>query len=294
MSSGVVIIVVTYESERDITHCLESVLTSTLKPLVIVVDNASRDHTVDLVRQQFPEVRLIVLPENIGFAAACNQGILASTGKYCIFLNPDARVSPETVENMVHLAEENPRIGIIGPRVLDEDGGSVQPSYRSFPTTLTLFFHRFSILNRIFPNNPWRRRYLLLERPISEPTPVDWVSGCCMLVRRHVLNVLGGFDEQFFLYSEDVDLCLRARQAGWLTYYNPSTSVTHRIGGSSRSVRPIIERHRSIWRYYQKHLWNHRVSINIVILVAVTARCLALVIKKACGELWSRVGGGRT
>ena len=294
VSSEVVIIVVTYESERDITHCLESILTSTLKSSVIVVDNASKDGTVDLIRRQFPEVTLIVLPENTGFAAACNRGILASTEKYCVFLNPDACLSPETIENLIHVAEQHPFIGILGPRVLDEDGVSVQPSYRSFPTTLMLFFHRFSILNRIFPNNPWRRRYLLLERHISEPTPVDWVSGCCMLVRRHVLNILGGFDEQFFLYSEDVDLCLRARQAGWLTYYNPWTSVTHRIGGSTRSVRPLIERHRSIWRYYRKHLWSDRVSINTLILLALTARCSALVVKKACGELWRRVRLGRT
>lgn len=293
MDVDVSIVIVSYQSRGDLGRCLSSLRECGLARQVLVIDNASQDGSRDLVDTCFPEVRLICLPGNFGFAKACNVGVDASSGKYCLFVNPDAHLSRSTVQELIRIAEENPRVGLVGPRVFDEDGRTVQLSCRSFPTIGSLFFHRFSILNLLFPGNRWRHRYLLLDRDLSEPTQVDWVSGCCILARRDMLKDLGGFDERFFMYSEDVDLCLRARQAGWATYYVPSACITHRIGGSSDSLKPIIERHRSVWRYYKKHLAKGHHVLNVLICSAIAVRCCALslmrVLTTACRR-WLRFG----
>ena len=276
--SGVAIIIVSYQSHEDIIRCLDSLGEARTRAQVIVVDNASRDGTADAVRRAFPEVSVLSMPKNMGFAVACNRGMRASTSRYCLFLNPDVRLSLDTLEDLVEVAERHPQAGIVGPRVLNEDGRTVQISYRSFPTIGTLFFHQYSLLNRVFPNNPWRRKYLLMGQDFSEPRGVDWVSGCCMLARRDVVRELNGFDEQFFMYSEDVDLCLRAKQAGWQTWYDPRTCVTHRIGGSSGGMRPLIERHRSVWRYYKKHMTNGVGALDGVVFLGVVVRCSGLIL----------------
>ena len=277
---GVTIIIVSYRSQEDIIACLGSLGEARTQAQVIVVDNASRDGTSDAIRRSFPEVSLLSMPKNMGFAVACNRGIRASTSRYCLFLNPDVRLSLDALVDLIRFAEKNPQVGIVGPRVLNQDGRTVQISYRSFPTIGTLFFHQHSLLNRVFPNNPWRRKYLLIGQDLSEPRPVDWVSGCCMLARREVLDGLDGFDERFFMYSEDVDLCLRAKQAGWQTCYDPRACVTHLIGGSSGGLRPLIERHRSVWRYYKKHMANGQGAVDAFVFLAVVVRCFALLLAK--------------
>lgn len=278
MDTDVGIIIVSFRSREDIAACLASIGGAQLRARVVVVDNASHDGTAELVQRSFPEVTLLSSSRNIGFAAACNTGVRASIGKYCLFLNPDVRLSGDAVEALVRFAEENPKVGIVGPQVFNEDGRTLQLSCRSFPTIGSLFFNRFSLLSRVFPNNRWSRRYLLLTENIADPRAVDWVSGCCMLVRREALDSLQGFDEQFFLYSEDVDLCLRARHAGWQTCYEPRTHVIHRIGASSGGLRPIIERHRSVWRYYKKHMANGQKSLGGLVFLAIAVRCSALIL----------------
>lgn len=282
----VTIIIVSFQSRHDLAECLCRIQENGLIGRVIVVDNDSRDGTPDLVRQSFPGATLLSMPRNVGFARACNRAVTMSRSRYCLFLNPDARISAGTVDKLIQFAEEHPRAGILGPEVLDEDGRTRQLSCRSFPTIGSLFFHRFSILNRLFPDNRWRKEYLLVTQSSSEATRVDWVSGCCMLARREMLAELGGFDERFFLFSEDVDLCLRARQGHWEVYYCPQTSVTHRIGGSSRSLRPIVERHRSVWLYYQKHMTNGRILIDSFVLCGIVARCFTLGLAKVIANVY--------
>lgn len=282
----VTIIIVSFQSRHDLAECLCRIHENGLIGRVIVADNDSRDGTPDLVRRSFPGATLLSMPRNVGFARACNRAVAMSKSKYCLFLNPDSRISAGTVDELVRFAEEHPRVGIIGPQVLDQDGRTRQLSCRRFPTIGSLFFHRFSILNLLFPENRWRKDYLLVSQSSSEATRVDWVSGCCMLARREMLEALGGFDEQFFLFSEDVDLCLRARQGQWDTFYCPQTSVTHRIGGSSRSLRPIVERHKSVWLYYQKHMTSGRILLDSFVFFAIVVRCITLGLAKVLANVY--------
>jgi N-acetylglucosaminyl-diphospho-decaprenol L-rhamnosyltransferase len=276
--SSVTVVVVTYRSRADVLACLSSLRDNGVSGTSVVVDNASRDGTPDVIDTHFPEVRVISLSTNRGFGAACNIGATTSTSKYCLFLNPDARLTPGALQQLIVFAESHADAGIVAPQVLDPDAHTRQLSCRGFPTLGSFFFNRYSLLNRLFPGNRWGRSYLLLDEIPSTSTAVDWVSGCCMLVRREVLTALGGFDEQFFLFSEDVDLCLRARQARWVTYYVPEATAIHRIGGSSALFRPIIERHKSVWRYYRKHMTaDDRMIQNAFVWAAIMVRCVSLV-----------------
>jgi lipopolysaccharide/colanic/teichoic acid biosynthesis glycosyltransferase/GT2 family glycosyltransferase len=289
--SRVAVILVAYKCRDDILECVAALRRDGLSGSVVLVDNDSRDGTVERVLAEFPEVRVLAMPVNAGFSAACNRGMAAVEAPYCLFLNPDARIGAPSVRGLLAFAEAHPTAGIVAPRVLDEDGRTTQLSCRAFPTLASLFFHRHSLLNRLLPHNPWGRAYLLLDHLPEASSRVDWVSGCCMLVRREVLRALHGFDERFFLFSEDVDLCLRARQAGWDTYYLPHLSATHRIAGSCRSVRPIVERHRSVWRYYRKHMARRpRLLLDPLIGLAVTVRCGTLVLAHLARRLLGRGG----
>ena len=295
MSVDTAVIIVTFESQGDIGSCLDSLCAGDMLNHVIVVDNCSRDATVETVRTRYPAVRLLRMDQNVGFAAACNRGIRASQSRFCLFVNPDVRLAEGAIDELVGFAEATPRLGVEGPRVFDADGHTLQLSYRSFPTIGAFFFNRFSLLNRLFPQNRWRRSYLLLDQKIVGPTPVDWVSGCCMLVRRETLDALGGFDERFFMYNEDVDLCMRAKVMGWKTYYNPRARITHQIGASSKSLRPVVERHKSAWRYYRKHMATGHSGLDGLILGALTVRCSALVagrllsgMRRLHGRIWTK------
>jgi GT2 family glycosyltransferase len=220
---------------------------------IIVVDNASTDGTVAMLQAEHPEVRLIANPENVGFTRGNNQGLAASRGRYVLFLNPDTEVEPTALQRLVQHAEQHPAVGIIGPQLHYADG-SHQSSRRRFPTMST-FVLESTILQRWFPDAGTLQRYYVLDRPDDAVSQVDWVVGACMLVRRAVLDQVGGFDEGFFMYSEEMDLCRRAVDAGWQVVYLPEAVVTHHEGKSSEQV--MAARHINFFssrvRYVQKY-----------------------------------------
>ena len=245
-------IVVSYNTRDDVLRCLSTLERHADLPFeTLVVDNASVDGSVDAVRATWPAVRIIANPRNVGFAAACNQGVLASRAPYALLLNSDAEVRPGAVPALVALLDARPDVAVAGPRTLDEDG-TVQVS---FGPDLTLA-------------GEWRQRRLLrgvrarhrgplrhaeeASRREAEPA---WVSGSCMLARRAALETVGLFDEGFFLYEEDADLCLRLRRAGWRVVFTPAAEVVHRLGRSMEKApqRSRLEYHRSHLRYYRKH-----------------------------------------
>lgn len=225
---------------------------------VIVVDNASSDATPSLLPKRFPWVRCVASQENLGFPGGCNRGYAESHGRFVYFLNPDTELLPNSLWTLYQAIQADETIGVIGPQLRYSDG-SLQSSRRRFPTRLTGFFES-TWLGRLWPGNPWRRRYHLADWPATIRQDVDWVTGAALLVRREALEMVGPFDEDFFMYSEELDLCRRIKAAGWRIVYEPAAIVIHYEGRSSQQV--VTDRHihfnRSKVRYYQKYfgpLW---------------------------------------
>lgn len=250
--------IVTYKSRNLLRTCLQSIYDATHKLLfeIIVVDNNSQDGTLEMVRRDFPDVRVIANDYNAGFAKPNNQALTISRGRYALLLNPDTLVQPGALEHLVEFADANPTIGICGPKILNRDGTLQLQSRRSFATPWDLFCY-FSGLARLFPKSRLFARYLVTYEDEDKVHPVDAVSGACMLIRRAMMDQIGMLDEQFFAYQEDTDYCFRARQAGWQVYYYPRAQITHyaSLGGSRVDpYRSIIEWHLSYWRYYRKNL----------------------------------------
>lgn len=206
---------------------------------VIVVDNASTDGSVAMLAAEFPFVRVIANTENVGFTRGNNQGLAVSRGRYVLFLNPDTDLAAGALAAMLAFAEANPQVGILGPQLRYGDD-SKQSSRRRFPTMAT-FFMESTVVQQWWPRNRVLSRYYMLDRPDDAVSQVDWVVGACMLVRRAVLDEIGGFDEGFFMYSEELDLCQRAVNAGWQVVYYPPALVTHYEGKSSEQV--VAARH---------------------------------------------------
>jgi N-acetylglucosaminyl-diphospho-decaprenol L-rhamnosyltransferase len=245
-------VVVSHNTREDLRRCLRSVQAHAGLPCeVIVVDNASADGSADMVGAEFAEARLFRNRENVGFSRANNQGLRAAAGGYVLVLNSDAELTPGALPALAALLDARPRVGAVGPRTLNADG-TVQVSFGPALTPLA----------------EWRQRRLVGGARRRDPTALDeaearaaaegepdWVSGSCLLARKEALDAVGGFDEAFFLYEEDVDLCLRLRRAGWGIVFTPAATVVHHLGRSMQAdpARARLEYHRSHIRYYRKH-----------------------------------------
>ena len=205
-----------------------------LKIQTIVVDNASRDHSVEILRSKYPAVELIENTINVGFGRANNQAVPRMRGRYLLLLNTDAFVSPDTLGKTVSFMDLNSRCGILGVKLVGEDG-SLQPSCRFFPTPWNVFLAANG-LGRYFPHT---RLVDDMSWDHDRHRQCDWVPGCYYLVRREVIDQIGLFDPKFFLYYEEVDHCRRAHQAGWNVTYYANTEVEH-IGGESAKIDAVI------------------------------------------------------
>ncbi|MFN3421374.1 MAG: glycosyltransferase family 2 protein [Armatimonadota bacterium] len=276
------VVIVSWNVREDLKECLQSLLKTGdcgletgeqgLSVEVIVVDNASMDGTVETVRREFPQVRLIANSENLGYTKANNIGIKESRGKYILLLNPDTIVKPNALRALVDCAEAHPDAGIVGAKLLNPDG-SIQRSARSFPDMGAGLF-RNTFLGRLFPNNPFVRRYLMTDFGYDKVREVDWVSGAAMLVRRELFERIGLLDEKFWAYCEDVDLCWRAWQAGFKVLFCPDAVILHKIGRSSdqRLVPSLIQHHKSMWLFYLK---NYRKRYPLILLPLIGLGILA-------------------
>jgi GT2 family glycosyltransferase len=267
LSFDLSIVIVNWNVRDLLRHCLASLVTdqrfnssqgklNTDHPLltaeIIVVDNASTDGSVEMVRSEFPQVTLIANPENRGFTGGNNQGIAAAQGRYVLLLNPDAEALDNAPAALTRFMDAHPDVGLIGPQLLFPDG-QVQSSRRRFPTLATLLFES-TWLEPLAPRS-LLRRYYLLDQPDDATLDVDWVMGAAMLVRREAIDQVGVFDEGFFMYSEEVDWCRRIKAAGWRVVYHPSVQVVHHEGRSSEQA--VSARHinfqRSKIRYVRKY-----------------------------------------
>lgn len=243
------VITVNYDSWPYTLRCIESLYRTNYRDFeVIVVDN---DQALP------PEIpypaRLIRNKENVGFARACNVGIAASDGEYVAFVNPDTIVEEDFFEGLEKFLDENPKVGVVGTRIVDGEG-NLQLSAREELSFVSGLLGRTSLLTRLFPESPLVRRLFPAAEELSGPTAVDWVSGACMILRRGTLQQIGPFDERFFMYFEDADLCRRARESGWFVCYLPTVEVLHHTGVSSgHRPRAIWNLHKSAFLYHRKH-----------------------------------------
>ena len=250
------VIIVNYKARDLLLECLAALAPdlSHLEAETVMVDNDSRDGAVEAVAGRFPGVHVIANAENVGYGRAVNQGIRATRGEFVLVTNPDCEPRPGAVRSLLDYLRAHPRVAIVGPSLLREDG-AVEHSARGFPDHFTFLFNRYSLLTRLFPNNRFSRRYLLSDWDRRSEREVDWLSGAFMMVRRTAIDQVGGFDEAFFMFNEDVDWCRRMKQAGWANVVVPGAKVLHHVGASRSRVAPrvIVERHRGMIHYFHKH-----------------------------------------
>lgn len=229
------VIIVSYNTCAMLKECLEFLFRHTTKNEleVFVVDNDSKDGSAAMVRETFPQVRLIENTTNLGFAAANNQAYELATGQYIILLNPDAYVKPGAVENAVRFMEEHPECGLCGGRLVNLDG-DLDPSARRFPSSLYKLFTLSGLGDR-HPNSRVFGRGDFKYFDHNSVQEVDWVPGTFTTYRRHMLTQTGLFDERFFIYYEETDVCLRAKRNGWKVFFIPDAEVVHVGGGSAKT-----------------------------------------------------------
>ncbi len=248
------IIIVSWNVRDLLRECLQSVAVGQgeLDLEVIVVDSASADGSPQMVMAEFPWVDCVTCAENVGFPKGNNIGLERAHGRNLLLLNPDTIIHDDALSLMVGFLDTHPDVGLISPQLLNNDG-TVQSSRRRFPTLKIAFFES-TWLEGYAPDSLLQNFYAL-DLADAETADVDWVTGACMMTRRDVVQVVGGMDEAYFMYSEELDWCRRIKEAGWRIVYLPAAQVTHYVGKSSEQA--VTQRHinfnRAKLRYYRKY-----------------------------------------
>jgi len=247
------IVIVSFNCKEELRECLKNLLAENSGGIeTIVVDNASTDSTLEaLQRLQFRNLHVIVNKENIGFAKACNQGARVSKGEFLLFLNPDTVPKMDVIRELAKFLECRRDVGIVGPKILYDDG-TLQLSCGKVPCLHCAIFEAFRlwmISKQLFGEY----RYRTWDH--SEERDVGWVSGACLMIRRNLFEEVGGFDENFFLYDEDADLCLRVQRHGYRVVYFPKVNIIHLGARSSKRVRShaLSRGYRSKLYYFREH-----------------------------------------
>lgn len=270
------VVILNYNAADHVRRCLASLSAGCngLKYETIVVDNASPQPGIDEAVAAFADVRLIKRRQNGGFSAGINTGLRAARAEAILILNPDTTLSPGAAVAMLDFLREHRDAGVLGPRVLNEDG-TLQLSCRRFPTFAAAAFNRNSLLTRLLPGNRYSSAYLMSGWDHNEVSDVDWLSGAAMMLNRAALDQVGMFDERYFFEIEDVDLCRRMHDAGFRVVYIPHAEVTHRIGASSRTLpnRVILARHQGMWLYYRRYMRGGP-ALDALTGTAILGRCL--------------------
>ena len=262
--------IVNYRSLDLLISCLQSwdAATSGICAEISVVENGTGEPVRQALAEIVPDAQVSILPKATSFSAAVNLALRESRGRHVGLLNPDTVLRARSLTTLVSHLDQNPVVGIVGPKVWDDlEHTSIQRSWRTFPGVMTSLFTRYSLLTRLFPNNPWSRRYLNQDSPADMVHRTDWVSGCCMVIRGTLFRGIGGLDERFPLFCEDIDICRRAAGYGFDVVYEPSAEIVHFIGGSRGQdrLRSLLFRHRSMMRYVLK--WNRRWNPFVWMLV---------------------------
>ena len=278
-------VVVNYEVGAQLVACVRSLLADASAggpPEVVVVDNGSTDGSVDQLMAAVPDVPVLRPGTNLGYAAAANRGISATTAPVVAVCNPDVELGPGTAAALLARFDTEADLGALGPVVRNRDG-SVYPSARSVPSVGDAVGH--GLLGLVRPTNRFTRRYRELDADPSRARDSDFVSGAAIWLRRAALDAVGGWDEGYFMYVEDVDLCWRLRRAGWRVAYEPGGSVVH-VQGSSTARHPyrmILEHHRSLVRFAGKRWHGPKRALLVPAAVFLALRAVGAMGAHALG-----------
>jgi N-acetylglucosaminyl-diphospho-decaprenol L-rhamnosyltransferase len=274
-------VVVNYESGDALARCVGDLATCGLAELV-VVDNGSTDGSLADALALVPRLEVVDPGENLGYGAAANRGVAASSSELVLVCNPDLEVPRDAVDTLAAALDADPGCALVGP-LIRTPGGDRYPSARQFPSMVDAAGH--ALLGIFVPDNPFTRKYQRTELEVASGSTlgVDWVSGACFLVRRAAFESVGGFDESYFMYAEDVDLCWRLGRSGLRVAYVPAAEVTHLQGRSTdrHPYRMIMEHHRSLLRFASRTSEGWRRLLLPLVAVGVAVRaglaCLARV-----------------
>jgi GT2 family glycosyltransferase len=249
------VIIVNWNTRDMLRDCLRSVYEQTQQVSfeIVVIDNASQDGSVDMVRREFPAVVLIPNPENRGFAAANNQGMEVAHGRYVLLLNSDTLVLGEALARTVQFADAHPQAAVVGCRVLNPDR-SLQPTCFLYPSLLNMVLSS-TYLYKLWPRSRFFGRERMTWWDRNDVRDVDVVTGCFMLVRREAIDRVGVMDDHYFVYGEETDWCYRFKAAGWRVLFTPDAEIVHFGGASSRRVayQMKLQLYGSILRFLRKH-----------------------------------------
>lgn len=260
--TSIAVAIISYNTREHLRACLVSVQADAPRELV-VVDNGSSDGSIEMVRGEFPEATLVVDPANPGYGAAANRAISSCSSPYVLLLNSDTRIEAGAPHALSGYLDRHPRAAMVGPRLANSDG-SLQPSCFPFPSPLNTLLVK-GTLGRALRYLPVVRERYLRTWDHSHPRVVPWVRGAALAIRREAFNAVGGFDETFFMYFEEVDLCHRLHNAGWQVHFAPVTTVAH-IGGSStmrQRTEMTVRQYASTMHYYHKHHAGPRLAALI-------------------------------
>ncbi|MFN2188019.1 MAG: glycosyltransferase family 2 protein, partial [Candidatus Promineifilaceae bacterium] len=260
---------------------------------VIVVDSGSNDGTAEMLREVFPWVQLIACEENVGFPKGNNLGIERALGDFVLLLNPDTEILGDALLVMRDFLSENHDVGIVGPLLLNSDG-STQSSRRRFPTVMTGVFES-TWLQPLAPRS-LMDSYYAKDMDDHNQADVDWLVGACLMTRQEVIDQVGLLDEDYFMYSEELDWCRRVKEGGWRIVYFPKAEVLHHVGKSSEQA--VMERHvnyqRAKLRYFRKfHGWTPAFFLRIVLLMNYAIQIIIEGVKGLFGHKrplrWQRI-----
>jgi GT2 family glycosyltransferase len=256
-SPSLTILIVTWNSWGDLKRCLESIRKAGAgESEILVFDNGSADGTAEKVLQQFPEVRLEQSPVNLGLPPAVNRGLRAARGDYVMLLDVDTEVKPGTPTRLLEFLEDRPDVALVAPRIYTPEG-TIERSARNLPSAMNGLFGRQTLLTRLFPGNPYSRRYLVADRLDSkEPFRVEQVSAACMFMRRTLVDEVGPWDEGYRCYWVDSDWCAQIKRAGKVVYCVPDVGIVHHENnraGKKKSTWRIRHFHIGAYRFYRKH-----------------------------------------
>ncbi len=252
------IVIVNYNSGDHLKNCLEAIFKNNglnVPYMITVYDNGSTDDSVRIAENLFASVHYIYGPKNVGFAKAVNTAVKKGKGEYILLVNPDVTLFPRTVNTMIRFMDMNHRCAVSGGEILNPFGYR-EPTCRRFPNYLNVVFGRRSLVRRIFPRNPYTKAYLYLNLDYKKPQKVDFVEGSLMMIKRSALEEIGFFDEQFFLYVEDADMCYRMHKHGWETWWVPRAYAIHPRGENIRkdNIHPAMHHSKGFYKYFTKHL----------------------------------------
>jgi GT2 family glycosyltransferase len=270
------IVIVNWKTPELLARCLDSLNSDTGSDRfeIIVIDNASGDGSVEMLKSDYPGVQVIANDANLGFSKACNQAIPGARGGYVLLLNPDTEICENAVSALADFMDAHSDCGAAGPKVLNSDGSLQLACRRSFPTPEAAFY-RITYLSHLFPNHPRFSKYNLSWADPDKELEVDALSGSAMMVRAETIKEIGLLDEDIFMFGEDIDWCWRIKQAKWTVMYTPASVIYHIHGAASRKrvVGTTINLHKGMEVFYRKHLaQRYWAPFNLLVYAAIWTR----------------------